>query len=1107
MKRPTIALLTLLFISFVLFAQSTTAPTGYGFLMGQGYARFPLQDARRATILHAGETPLIGAAAMDADSTLWCVSFRTSSGRAIMENLMKMDRATGELQEVAMLRSGYPVILDMAYEPRSGRMYALAAYSGRKFPSLATMDLTTGDLTPVRHYDQFHYSLAADGNGKLFTVLRENGALGVIVDPATGLVAPVGKGTATGARYISSLAMDRATYRLYWAMCDASGKSQIVGIDPQTGSSRTYYNVAVSGKTAELTGLTVGNTIAAGTPSAPTNFSVTPGSNGALTAQVSWTDPAADKVCVYLNSSLIRTITPMTEGKANSITLTGLVTGYNHIRVVGENASGQGMPADELIWAGTDVPSAVQGLQAVRVAPDSALVTWQAPSGSVHGGYYSPTNVKYRVTRKGSDGSSEIVAKAQRGLSFRERVTRPGQYTYTVQSLSSDYGDSTTTWRIYLGTPAAIPYRCTFASQDEYHTWTIRSGNDYSGSWAFDTYSGGVYNPGLIGGNDEWLISPPLPLEQGKDYYLYVKAYTGSGPNYPRTFNVCMGQTPDTAAMPVLESHTIASRADEEKRIVYRAPATGEYHIAIHDVSPEMNGMLYIKEIAVREKHTGTLEGTVRNPEGETLAGVEVSIDSTTFRAVTDSAGRYQITYIDGRDRYTLRAHLFTYQDYVAADIEIPADVTTTRDIVLQHTPFATVSGTVTDSLGNAVEGARVHLSGNGKAAVTTTDAQGRYELSGMTGGVQTLEGIKARYFSRSQDFRLNADTVVNLTVWPKPLSPSCVNASASQGIVNVGWNVPRDLFRRDNGVAISQNGNLQGTYLNVYGTVWKQPAAITSISWMTTDYMGPHKEMNLWLFDIDADGRPTNTVLYNAMHVPSEGDLQWNRHELPQPVACTNGFYLAVSYSYGMASIATSDGHDSIWPFVPHVQFRNADYRTDKWVSVDGVYINNNYMLRAEGDILGDSSPLYPYRYRVWRLVAGQEGNRAVWTPLTEADGIPALTLADNVAALPEGDYLYAVAAVYPHTESEPSFSPTMHLAGGVAFALSGLNPTPNPVADVLSLGMTCDRAEVYDLTGRRRADASDCDRLDLSHLSPGCYLLRASVAGRASTVKIFKK
>ena len=119
----------------------------------------------------------------------------------------------------------------------------------------------------------------------------------------------------------------------------------------------------------------------------------------------------------------------------------------------------------------------------------------------------------------------------------------------------------------------------------------------------------------------------------------------------------------------------------------------------------------------------------------------------------------------------------------------------------------------------------------------------------------------------------------------------------------------------------------------------------------MTTDYRGPHNEMNLWIFGVNADGTPSRQVLYNAMHVPAAGDLKWSRHELPQPVTCPDGFYLAVSYSEGMASIAMSDGEDPVWPFEEGVNFRNKDYRTDDWACVDASFVRNTYMLRAEGE------------------------------------------------------------------------------------------------------------------------------------------------------------
>ena len=64
-----------------------------------------------------------------------------------------------------------------------------------------------------------------------------------------------------------------------------------------------------------------------------------------------------------------------------------------------------------------------------------------------------------------------------------------------------------------------------------------------------------------------------------------------------------------------------------------------------------------------------------------------------------------------------------------------------------------------------------------------------------------------------------------------------------------------------------------------------------------------------------------------------------------------------------------------------------------------------------------------------------------------------------------------------------------------------------PNPTASVVMFDAVADRVEVYDVSGRMLAVDEMCDRVDLSSLPQGVYLLKLTVGERAATCRVQKK
>lgn len=1075
-------------------ASHRKAGSATAMMMQTGYVKFAVPDCRTRQLLHKFETPQIAAGAMHPDGYMLCIALGAGQGGSpVCSEVLRFNTQSGSFSSIDALPANSPTFLDMTWHEPSGCFLAIAQYSGKPYSSLmkVTVDSNmTVAITKIKDYARLYFGISADDAGRLFFVDRTEGRLWWTDAAGTGIPdaepLPISMQPLTGvtAKYVSSISLDRDAFTLYYAVTDASGKATLVSYDPVTGDATVKGDIGSNSK--EVTGLCVATGNKADV-AAPSEFKTVTGAAGAKNASLSWkAAPGAAGYAIYINGNL------EAETQGTSYNVNSLSDGYNYIRVASTDAAGNtGGYADAFFWAGIDVPKAVSDVTTERVYPDSARLSWKAPTEGVHGGYLSPSNIKYRITRHAFDGTETVVAKTFRGNDFREQIAEPGTFHYTIQSLSSNYGESYVTDTDYYGKAFTVPYRSTFDKAENVDKWVKRTfpGNKYG--WSWNDLLGTMYTVPLSIGNDDWLIAPAVELKEGREYMIYIKASTGAGVAHPKNLKVNVGLSADTAAMTELRSYVVNNTASTDPmqfRFIYKAEKDGEYRFALRDQSPAANTYLSVYEFAVVENNLGHVRGKVTDgTTGKALKDVEISIDGTPLKAVSDENGAYDIQFIEGDGTYTVKATLFGYDPYERTGVAIPDGKTTEYNFALTPVAEMNISGKVTDGAGNPLADARVLMTNYGNLRETATDSEGRYTIKAMKGGTYRMEVYKLRYKPVWSEFTVNNDSTVNLTLAGKILAPQAPAADNGAEATILSWEAPLDILRRDNDKATSQNGNREGNANSLYGTVWRQPATVKSISWQTTSYMGPHFSINVWLLDLTPDGLPSGKVLYCARNVEADDEV-WNKHVLETPVECPNGFYMAISQDKGMVSLATTDGKDPEWPFVPGVQYRTLDYTTGKWYCVDGKYINNNYMLRAECS--GTGADKADCMYRLWRLAAGEEKNEQTWTLL--ADSLDDMTYTDTRQGLQEGEYRYALACVYPDgTVSERAFSEVLDTR----------------YSGVTGIEDTSGSARLFDLSGRLVLSADNADTVDMSNIPQGVYILETTCNRKKTSKKIIKK
>jgi len=182
-----------------------------------------------------------------------------------------------------------------------------------------------------------------------------------------------------------------------------------------------------------------------GAPGASTAMAVTPGAAGALTASIAWTNPSLTvngaalteltNIKVYRGETLIHTITSPTIGAAETYVDNAVPASGNFTyKVQGENAAGVGLSATASAFVGTDFPAA-PGNIVLAASGNNGVITWEAPTTGLNGGYFVPTGLTYNVTR--FPGAVAVATGISELTYTDDAVPGIGNYYYAVQAINA----------------------------------------------------------------------------------------------------------------------------------------------------------------------------------------------------------------------------------------------------------------------------------------------------------------------------------------------------------------------------------------------------------------------------------------------------------------------------------------------------------------------------------------------------------------------------------------------------------------------------------------------------------------------------------------------
>ncbi len=476
--------------------------------------------------------------------------------------------------------AGNIIFSDMAFDPSSDCIYvggynlndgdveegeATAPYG------IFTFDYHTGEATLVGEQDECIFVslmvdnegslLGVDNMGTLWEISKWNGLPNYdLVD--LGRV-PVG---------LQSMSYDFGKDVSYWASysSDNSGEgvSSLIKVTRTPDWEYVKEEIGPVGTDCEIVGLYIdSNPLPADAPSVVESLSVARGDRGAMTATLSWVNPSVTiggtplseiQLNIYRDGTLVNTIAG--DGGNQSWTDTEMEAGYHLYSVAAVNVAtsseGRQTFAPET-WIGEDVPGAPT-VKAVKNGNNAINVSWSAPVEGLHGGWFDADNVDFTVIRQ--PDSKTLLEKTSMTSFADEGLSEMHAYYYeVVASSAAGAGGTGKSEPVVAGAPHAVPFMADFNDADQARQWTSFNNDGDEYGWTLYTSGwGGTYdaffryNPenklDPESPADDWLISPPVQLEQGR---LYVVRYDVRllGSLFPANSTFAMGSESSPESM------------------------------------------------------------------------------------------------------------------------------------------------------------------------------------------------------------------------------------------------------------------------------------------------------------------------------------------------------------------------------------------------------------------------------------------------------------------------------------------------------------------------------------------------------------------------------
>ncbi len=287
-----------------------------------------------------------------------------------------------------------------------------------------------------------------------------------------------------------------------------------------------------------------------------------------------------------------------------------------------------------------EAPAAVTDLKAIAT-PDKleATVTFTAPSTKRNGSSLTQ-QLSIELLRDGVTIHTFENVEPGTALNYVDNADdlTIGYHTYqVVASNEKGAGQKSDEVTVYLDAILEIPFTTDLTQENAIEAFKVIDNNNDGSTWQWeDGYATSyVYNSDNQG--DDYLISPRIHLQGGKNYYMIVNAVTSG---YPERFEVLLGKEPTVEALTTqLMEPTEVTNFEDPGDIfeqIFSVPEDGVYHVALHAISDADKDHLTINFISIEDGPTPSSPAAptfevIPDTKGELTAEVKMTVPALAF--------------------------------------------------------------------------------------------------------------------------------------------------------------------------------------------------------------------------------------------------------------------------------------------------------------------------------------------------------------------------------------------------------------------------------------------------------------------------------------------
>lgn len=547
------------------------------------------------------------AGAVYANGKYYAVSYM-DMGFMTIAYMLVYDVSSYTMQDMVMIEDwnvSY-VSSDMTYDPSTGSIYAcsLNADGSGNF-NLSLFDTNTAKQTPIAPIERM-CALAAAPDGTLYGIGAADGVL-YKIDKTNAELTEVGP-TGVQPENNQSATIDEDTGVMYWSAYTKDGGA-LYTVDTTTGQANKVFSYP------DMTQIVGIYTLKAehNEPAAPTEVSLN-FDGGSLNGTMDFNMPVNnfdekpltdEKLNYDLTIDIDKKISgSAAPGEKVSVPLSFDEEGNHIFSLTVSNDAGTSEAVNMTRYIGFDTPKPVTDMKIAKDDNNKITLTWNQPESGVNEGYVDLNNLTYKIVRQ---PDNVVVDDKFKGTEFSEALTPEEKRIcyYEVSAMAADKSsDSTISNYVILGEHYLLPVDDDLTDWTRYPLYTVIDANGDKATWRYDLGTESIMYEWAYGdGNDDWLITPSIYMEAGKQYVITASLRNEAENVNTGIIEYAVGKDDTAAAMNTITDNITIKSADFEdyKSDKFSVSEDGYYNVGIHIKGDDSMYYVYINRLMINE--------------------------------------------------------------------------------------------------------------------------------------------------------------------------------------------------------------------------------------------------------------------------------------------------------------------------------------------------------------------------------------------------------------------------------------------------------------------------------------------------------------------------